>query len=438
MAKLNVCVVGVGGVGGYFGGKLAHTFSSNPDSPVKIFFVARGRHLEAIKRNGLILKCPEFGIITCRPTVATERISELPQIDIFLIAVKGYDLIGAATSINKDQVKENTVILAPLNGADIHERLRHEIKTGIILPACVYLSAHIEEPGIVVHIGNLGRMIFGRDPDHPDHIPRKIFELFEKSSIDYEWKDDSNPAIWEKYIFIASFGLISARYNRTLGDILEDPSLKEEVIGIVQEICAIALKKNIGLPDGIVDLSLKKATMFPRDTQTSLTRTMGRPVNTSWRHTEGLRSPGARKGATSIFNRSFARGATAGGLGGTISRGTPGNATNQVGNTGRQNEMNFGQGKSRSFGTPNITHERSFSPQSRSFSAPQSSFGGFHGAGFSGGFHGGGFSGGQAFGGFSGGHGGGGAEAVDKNQEPIHKKRIIWSSFLSSPTSLFY
>ena len=261
--------MGMGGVGGYFGGKLAHTFSSNPDSPVKIFFIARGRHLEAIKENGLLLKSPEFGSITCRPTLATERISELPQIDIFLICVKGYDLMGVATSI-KDQIKENTVILAPLNGADIHERLRNEIKTGIILPACVYLSAYIEEPGVVVHIGNPGRMIFGRDPDHPDYIPHEIFELFEKSSMDYEWKDDSNPAIWEKYIFIASFGLISARYNRTLGEILEEPSLKEEVIGIVQEICAIALKKNIGLPDGIVDLSLKKATLFPRDTQTSL------------------------------------------------------------------------------------------------------------------------------------------------------------------------
>jgi hypothetical protein len=57
---------------------------------------------------------------------------------------------------------------------------------------------------------------------------------------------------------------------RVFGEILDEPSLKEEVIGIVQEIYAIALKKNIGLPDGIVDLSLKKATMFPRDTQTSL------------------------------------------------------------------------------------------------------------------------------------------------------------------------
>lgn len=271
MADLNICVIGVGGVGGYFGGKLAHTFPANSDSSVNIFFVARGRHLEAMKRNGLHLKSPEFGSMTCRPTLATERISELPPIDIFMICVKGYDLMDVAASI-KDHIRENTIILPLLNGADIQERLRSKIKTGIILPACVYISAHIEEPGLVVYIGKTGKIIFGRDPDHPDHIPDELFRVFEKSSIDYEWKDDAIPAIWEKYLFIASFGLISARYNRTLGEILEEPLPKEEVIGIMNEIHSIASKKDIRLPDGIVDLTLRKAAMFPRDTQTSLQR----------------------------------------------------------------------------------------------------------------------------------------------------------------------
>ena len=271
MSNLSVCLIGVGGVGGYFGGKLAHTFSSNPDSSVNIFFVARGKHLEAIKKNGLVLKSSEFGSMTCRPKLATERISDLPEIDIFLIAVKGYDLAGVAVSI-RNQIKENTVLIPLLNGADIQERLRNKIKTGIILPACAYISSYVEEPGIIVHIGKPGKIIFGRDRDHPDTIPNEIFKVFEKSSIDYEWKDDANPAIWEKYIFIASLGLISACYNRTLGEILEEPSLKEEVIGIMNEIYSIVLKKNIRLPDGIVDLSLKKAAMFPRDTQTSLQR----------------------------------------------------------------------------------------------------------------------------------------------------------------------
>jgi 2-dehydropantoate 2-reductase len=176
----------------------------------------------------------------------------------------------AAASID-DHVKENTMILAPLNGADIQERLRTKIHTGRILPSCVYISSYIEEPGVVL-TGKPGKIIFGRDPAYPDYIPHELFRMFQGASIEYEWKEDPNPAIWEKYIFIASFSLVSAYSNRTLDEILEEPSLNKEVIGIMNEINSIALKKRIQLPDGIVDLSLKKAKMFPLGTQTSLQR----------------------------------------------------------------------------------------------------------------------------------------------------------------------
>ena len=66
MKKLNIGIIGVGGVGGYFGGKLAHHFSAMPDALANIFFAARGEHLEAIKKDGLIVKSTEFGSITCR------------------------------------------------------------------------------------------------------------------------------------------------------------------------------------------------------------------------------------------------------------------------------------------------------------------------------------------------------------------------------------
>ncbi len=270
MNKLNICVIGVGGVGGYFGGKLAHTFPSSSDLSVNVFFVARGKHLAAIREYGLIVKSPEFGMITCKPTLATDRIIELPQIDFLLIAVKGYDLMEAATSM-EDHIKENTMILAPLNGADIRERLRTKIHIGRIFPSCAYISSYIEEPGVIL-TGKPGKIILGKDPAYPEDLPHALFKLFQKASIDYEWKEDANPAIWEKYIFIASFSLISAYSNRTLDKILEDSSLKKEVIAVMNEINSIALKKKIRLPGEMVDLSLKKATMFPPGTQTSLQR----------------------------------------------------------------------------------------------------------------------------------------------------------------------
>ena len=165
-----------------------------------------------------------------------------------------------------------TIILPLLNGVDIRERLRNHIKSGIILPACVYVSSYIEEPGTVVQSGKPGRMILGPDPEHPDYHPIELLQLLNRASIICDWEKDAHHAIWEKYIFIASFGLVSARFDRTLGEIVEDHDLKNLVRKIMEEIYQIAVAKKISLPANVVEDSIRKAQMFPRDTQTSLQR----------------------------------------------------------------------------------------------------------------------------------------------------------------------
>ena len=268
---MKLCVIGVGGVGGYFGGKLAYAFQDRPDSSVEIYFVARGKHLEMIKRDGLILKTSDPQMINCKPLLATDHFEELIDIDVFIIGVKGYDLDEVSRSLS-NKVVNQTIILPLLNGVDIRERLRNHIKSGIILPACVYVSSYIEEPGTVVQSGKPGRMILGPDPEHPDYHPVELLRLLKRASIICDWEKDAHPAIWEKYIFIASFGLVSARFDRTLGKIVEDHDLKNLVRKIMEEIYQIAVAKKISLPANVVEDSIRKAQMFPRDTQTSLQR----------------------------------------------------------------------------------------------------------------------------------------------------------------------
>ena len=271
-------VIGMGGVGGYFGGRLAHAFQDQPDSSVKVCFVARGKHLEMIRKNGLVLKTSDLGALNCKPALATDKIEELSDVDLFIIGVKGFHLDEASRALS-DIVTKDTAILPLLNGVDIRERLRRRLKKGIILPACVYVSSYIEEPGIVVQSGKPGRIILGPDPDHPDYRPQGLLEAFKEASISYEWADDSSPAIWEKYIFIASFGLVSARFDKTLDEIFEDDRLRGLVRSIMGEINQIAQKKRISLPSDIIDISLKKALLFAKGTETSLQRDMKRKGN---------------------------------------------------------------------------------------------------------------------------------------------------------------
>jgi 2-dehydropantoate 2-reductase len=203
--------------------------------------------------------------------LATDNFEAISDIDVFIIGVKGYDLEEVSKSLSNKVAKE-TLIVPLLNGVDIRERLRNHIKSGIILPACVYVTSYIEEPGTVIQSGKTGKIILGPDPEQPDYQPEELLRLFEEASIPYNWEEDAYPAIWEKYVFIASFGLVSARFDRTLGEIVEDNYLENLVKNIMEEIHQITVTKKISLPAHVVDASIRKAEMFPRDTQTSLQR----------------------------------------------------------------------------------------------------------------------------------------------------------------------
>lgn len=267
---MKVGVIGVGGVGGYFGGKLAHAFQDRPRPSVEVYVVARGRHLEAIKERGLTLRTSNQESITCRPALATDRLEDLPSMDVLMVAVKGYDLDDVSRKLIS-RVSEETIILPLLNGVDIRERMRRHLRKGIILPTCVYLGSYIEEPGVVTQTGKPGRIILGPGPEKGAR-PDELLGAFKEASILHEWTPDVMAALWEKFVFIAGYGLVSARFNKALGEIYEDESLRNLTREIMEEISRIASAKKIVLPQDIVDASMKKISLFNRDTQTSLQR----------------------------------------------------------------------------------------------------------------------------------------------------------------------
>ena len=249
---MKIAVIGVGGVGGYIGAKLAAVGSKD----LAVCFVARGEHLKAIQERGLTVQSRDFagGKINVKPWIATDRLGDLWQAEVFIVTVKGYDLAKVALDL-KPLVKKETVILPLLNGADIYDRLRRVIPNGIILPGCIYISAHLGAAGTVNHTSTPGRIILGKDPKHPDFVPEALLQVFNKAKLDYVWKENAACDIWEKYIFISAFSLVSACYERTIGEILADPALLEITVGIMKEVFRIALARGIALPEQVVDLA---------------------------------------------------------------------------------------------------------------------------------------------------------------------------------------
>lgn len=266
----NIAFLGVGGVGGYFGGKMTQLLNDS-QADINIFFIARGKHLKAIKENGLTLKTKTEGILKCIPTLATDYCEELPTLDICFICVKQYDLEDAIKKI-LPKLDTNTKIVPLLNGIDIYDRIRKITDKGIIFPACVYVGTHIKSYGVVEQNGGACTITFGQDPNHKDINADDVCELMSKAKIKFEWSSEHIEAIWSKYMFIAAYGLATASENKTLGEVLDNEESSKKVKGIMKEIESISKAENIRLPDNIVDFSYQMAKNFPYEAKTSFQR----------------------------------------------------------------------------------------------------------------------------------------------------------------------
>lgn len=267
MTKKHIAVVGLGGVGGYFGFKINQ--ENETSRKYKVTFVARGETYRKVKKNGLILISPEHTVDHTFPDAVEEQISDVKDPDLVLICVKEYDLENICRQL-KEVISKDTILLPMMNGADIYERIRKIIPDHVILPTCLYVASHIKEKGIVEHKGKAGKLIAGRDPQHFSADTGWVVEVLKESKIDFDFKDNSLADIWTKYIFIASFGLVTAKHNSSIGTVCTDEVQKQEASEIMKEIKMIADKKSIAMDEDIIRKTFEKAATFPFETPTSL------------------------------------------------------------------------------------------------------------------------------------------------------------------------
>jgi len=271
-----IVVFGMGGIGGYIGARVGMgiekmTASGASVGNPQLVFVARGANLEAIKTKGLRYRSSEGSESIVRPTLATDMPAEAGTADLIFLCVKGYDLEGACCAI-APAVGPNTTIVPLLNGADIYERVRSVIKEGIVIPSAIYSSSSIVEPGLVAHGGGKGNVVLGREPGKIAYDPAPLRTLLEHSLIPYEWFEDPFPAIWTKYLFIASYGMVTARSGLGIGAVIVDEKWSVAVREIQREIAAIAKAKGITLPADAADQAFEKGKVFTAATKTSYQR----------------------------------------------------------------------------------------------------------------------------------------------------------------------
>ncbi|OPC56359.1 2-dehydropantoate 2-reductase [Elizabethkingia miricola] len=267
MSKKNIVVIGLGGVGGYFGFKMNQ--ENEATKQYNISFVARETTYEIVKEKGLTLLSPEHENAITRPNAVLQNIADIKNPDLIFICVKEYDLENVCQQLVK-VITPDTVLFPMMNGADIYDRIRKIIPDHVVLPSCVYVASHIKEKGTVEHKGKPGTLIFGRDPQHKSADIDWVIGLLEKSNIKFSFKDNPLTDIWEKFIFIASFGLVTAKHNSSISSVCTDEAQNQEAVEIMEEIKLISSTKSIYLPEDIIAKTMEKAASFPPGTPTSL------------------------------------------------------------------------------------------------------------------------------------------------------------------------
>jgi 2-dehydropantoate 2-reductase len=262
---MKIAVVGLGGVGGYFGGKLARKYAGSPEHTV--VFIARGEHLAAIRRDGLLLKTVE-GECRVTPDLATDRAADAGHCDLVLFCVKEYGLEAAAAGLGP-LLHDNTIILPVLNGVDIAERLRSIIPRGVVLSGCVYISAFIEAPGVVCQVGGTCQLVFGPDDGKSDaYLPLQA--LLKQAGIKAELSQDIAVPLWTKYLFVSPMAGVTSLMGQCFGDVMADAKGWVMARGLMVEVERLARAKGINLPPDSVERGIATVERFPPATKSSM------------------------------------------------------------------------------------------------------------------------------------------------------------------------
>lgn len=263
---MRIGIIGIGGIGGFYGGKLAMTYAGKDEH--EVIFYARGVHLAAIRKDGLRLVTID-GESTVRPTLATDKPAEMGMLDLVLFCTKSYGLEEAARAI-AGNLREDSVVLPLLNGVDISERLRTILPKGIILYGGVFISSAIQGPGEVRQAGGTGQLFFGPADRADVEKFRPIEVLLQGAGIKAELAAAALLPLWTKYIFIGPLAGVTSMRGKTFGEVLESAEDRAIVEGMMREIETVARKKGVDLPPDIVQASLGKAAAFAPATKTSM------------------------------------------------------------------------------------------------------------------------------------------------------------------------
>lgn len=268
---MKIVVFGTGGVGGYFGGRLAQKAED-------VTFIARGAHLAALRETGLRVESVD-GDFAVHPVMASDSPQTIGGADLILLAVKAWQLEGAISQM-KPLVGENTMILPLLNGMEHMYKLFAAYGAEHVLGGMCRISAVIGEPGLIRHVGIKPYIAYGEWDNSKSERILKLDELFKSiNGIVSEISADIQTAMWEKFIFISGTSGVGAYTRQTMGEYRSNPETRAMLFASMDETAAVARARGVPIAENFVEATMQRIDSLPADVTASMQKDMmaGRP-----------------------------------------------------------------------------------------------------------------------------------------------------------------
>lgn len=267
---MEILIYGIGGVGGYFGGRLAKAGN-------QVTMIARGKHLEAIRKNGLEVESIN-GNFSVRPKLATDDLAEITRPELVIFGVKSWQLEEAAQKI-KPLIGEDTMLLPLQNGADNIEKLLEIFPEKNVLGGLCHLISFIEKPGKIRHVSFEPRITFGEPDNSKTERVQRLKEVFDEAGITNLNPENIQLEIWKKFLFICTISGIGGLTRVSIDKIRSSEYLYSLIRKTAEEMKAVANAKGIPLNNEHLEKAFEIIQNQPEGTTASTQRDImaGRP-----------------------------------------------------------------------------------------------------------------------------------------------------------------
>ena len=262
---MKYAIIGAGGTGGILG---FYMTKAGKD----VTLIARGRHLAAMQESGLAVEKMWDGTTETIPVKAADmdHYSECP--DVILVCVKGYSLEDTIPFIQR-VANPSTIVIPVLNIYGTGAIMQEKLPNLLVTDGCIYVSANIKEPGVLIQHGKILRVVYGvREKEEYDPRLEEIKQDFDVSGIDGVLSENIRRDALEKFSYVSPIGAAGLYYHATAADFQREGEEREAFKTMIREITALAEAMGVPFERDMVEVNLKILSTLASEATTSMQR----------------------------------------------------------------------------------------------------------------------------------------------------------------------